>query len=514
MTPSLVLAAVPLVYAGQEPTAPAVPLTHAPHGHVLANRGCWSADGTWLLYDARADETVFDGRRIERVHADTGEVQVLVDSADAPVGVPVCAAADDRFVFLRGPANATADWPYAAWHRHGALGRLATPDRTEILDARDLSPPLTAGALRGGTHLHTFGPDGRRIASTYEDHLLATAPAGAAEANRRVVAVTELDRRVEVAADHPRDHAGAWTVVVTRVHDRPTPGSDQIARAYSDAWVDGERSDRIAFFGLVTGADGREFSEVFLAELPDDLTRAGDGPLQGTPTTRPAPPVGVVQRRLTFTADERHPGAAGPRHWPLSAAGSRVPEEGRDRSRNAAGRRPDSLPGKVAETGTREPLSRRSFDAEPSQPDPSRVGEGAEWRQTRAAVRHPGRDTLIGFYRKGDDGRIRFCTVSTAGGPVRTVTTGGFEPTSAFTWHPDGTRVAFAADGSVFVTDVDTGAMTRLTAKGDPGPTHHACVWSPDGARIAYTRPVDHIAADGTRQRFAQVFVVGVREAP
>jgi dipeptidyl aminopeptidase/acylaminoacyl peptidase len=39
-------------------------------------------------------------------------------------------------------------------------------------------------------------------------------------------------------------------------------------------------------------------------------------PLEGTATTRPAPPRGVRQRRLTFTSDRPFPGVAtSPRHW-------------------------------------------------------------------------------------------------------------------------------------------------------------------------------------------------------
>jgi dipeptidyl aminopeptidase/acylaminoacyl peptidase len=66
----------------------------------------------------------------------------------------------------------------------------------------------------------------------------------------------------------------------------------------------------------VTARDGREHAEVFVVELPADLTRAGEAPLEGTATRRPAPPAGVVQRRLTFTAERKFPGAVtAPRHW-------------------------------------------------------------------------------------------------------------------------------------------------------------------------------------------------------
>jgi len=64
----------------------------------------------------------------------------------------------------------------------------------------------------------------------------------------------------------------------------------------------------------VTGK-GQPISEVFIVDLPDDLTKPGDGPLCGTATRAPYPPAGARQRRLTFTADRRYPGLQGPRQW-------------------------------------------------------------------------------------------------------------------------------------------------------------------------------------------------------
>jgi hypothetical protein len=82
--------------------------------------------------------------------------------------------------------------------------------------------------------------------------------------------------------------------------------------------ADGSQQRRaLAFQGTIAGgaAGAPPVAEVFIVDLPDDLTAAGDEPLEGTPTRRPAPPQGVVQRRLTRTADWRHPGIQGPRHW-------------------------------------------------------------------------------------------------------------------------------------------------------------------------------------------------------
>jgi Tol biopolymer transport system component len=60
---------------------------------------------------------------------------------------------------------------------------------------------------------------------------------------------------------------------------------------------------------------GNELDEAFIVDLPDDLTIVGDAPLEGTATTRPAPPRGTSQRRLTRTEHRKFPGLQGPRHW-------------------------------------------------------------------------------------------------------------------------------------------------------------------------------------------------------
>jgi Tol biopolymer transport system component len=53
-------------------------------------------------------------------------------------------------------------------------------------------------------------------------------------------------------------------------------------------------------------------------------------------------------------------------------------------------------------------------------------------------------------------------------------------------WSPDGTRLAFARGGSLYVLDLKTGGMRRLTARTAGAALHPA--WSPDGSRIAFDR--------------------------
>ncbi len=114
---------------------------------------------------------------------------------------------------------------------------------------------------------------------------------------------------------------------MTSLCDHPRPGSDDISRACEEAWVgdcgyrraDGSQQRyALAFQGTVIAADGKAFVEAFLVDLPEDpaeLMQPGERPLAGTPTTRPAPPLSVSQRRLTFTSHRRFPGIRGPRHW-------------------------------------------------------------------------------------------------------------------------------------------------------------------------------------------------------
>ncbi len=424
-------------------------ITHATHGHVLTNVNVWSPDSRWLVYDVRSVDSTFDGRRIEQVEVATGKAQTLYEAKNgAACGVVTYHPQEPKVVFIHGPENPTTEWSYGMTRRRGAVVDVRRPEEARPLDAMNYAPPFTPGALRGGSHVHVFSPDGAWVSNTYEDDVLARLGAAAGEGsdrdfNQRNIAVSVPApgaNGVRVARSHPRNHDGDFfSVIVTRTVNRPKPGSDEIGRAFEEGWVGGASADgrrQLAFLGNVTANDGREHAEVFLAELPEDLTRAGDAPLEGTATRRPAPPAGVVQRRLTFTAELKFPGVATtPRHW-----------------------------------------LRASLD-------------GAQ----------------IAFLMKDDAGVVQLWTVSPRGGAPRQVTRNETGVSSAFTWSPDGRRIAHVMDGSVCVTDIADGGTTRLTPRRDgaEAPLSFACVFSPDGRAVAYMR---NVAADGAT--FSQIFVV------
>ena len=446
-------------------------VTCAAHGHMLTNTAVWSPDSRWIVYDTRStpDGSVFDGTRIERVEVDSGRIELLYESRNgACCGVVTASPVDDRVVFIVGPEQPTADWQYGPAHRQGAIVRASQPGVIEPLDARDLVPPFTAGALRGGSHVHVYSPDGLLVSFTYEDAVLdaaaETGPGQAAprEKNLRGIGVSLCGKPVPVPRSHKRNHDGtAFTVLVTRLTDKPTPGSDEISKAFEEAWIgthgylrpDGTRQRyALAFQGHVVVPDAstggrRTISEVFVCDLPDApaaLFVAGDRPLAGTPTSRPSPPRGVLQRRITFTADRSHPGIDGPRHWLRSS------------------------------------------------PDGSRIA----------------------CLMRDEVGIVQLFTVRPAGGHPVQVTHDAWHVASSFTWSPDGRRIAYVADSSVFVVDVASGVSTRLTDRLVAAlPRPEACVFSPDGRRIAFMRSV---AGNSTQpggpaaELHNQIFVVDV----
>jgi hypothetical protein len=318
----------------ESPTAPfqarEQQVTHTRHAHLLTNTGVWSPDGEWIAYDVRSDTpgAGFDGQRIEAVNIQTGEIKTLYESKnDAHCGVVTWNPRAWQVVFILGPEYPTPDWQYDFSHRQGVIVDWATPGVSVNLDARDLTPPFTPGALRGGSHVHVWDARGDWLSFTYNDALV--------ESDLRDIAVSVPRPRVQVAKDHPRNHDGEYfSVLVSRTTAKPKPGSDEIKRACEEGWVgtngyvraNGTRQNRaLAFQGSVATANGETLVEVFIADLPEDLTQPGERTIASTATMRPGPPRGVVQRRLTFTTERKFPGLQGPRHWLRSSPdGSRI----------------------------------------------------------------------------------------------------------------------------------------------------------------------------------------------
>lgn len=303
-------------------------ITFDAFSHQLTNINIWTCDGNWLIYDVRPHGSSFTGLTIERVQVDTGQREVIYRATQgAHVGVATGSPTlPQRYVFIHGPEQPDEHWQYDFHHRRGVV--VADDNRTQAttLDACVLTPPYLAGALRGGTHVHVFSADGSRLSFTYNDHVLhARDPA----LDLRNVGVAVPLHPVVAPHCHPREHDGShFCVLVSETTPKPRPGSNEINRAYEEGWVgnqgylraDGQRQRwALAFIGDTCSARGERVAEVFIVDLPEHpqaYAVSGAHPLGGSDSALPAPPAGVSQRRLTFTADRRYPGLVNqPRHW-------------------------------------------------------------------------------------------------------------------------------------------------------------------------------------------------------
>jgi len=435
-------------------------VTSGAGGRILTNANVWSPEGQWIVYDVRSDAegALFDGSRIEMVNVRSGQVRRLYESKNgAYCGVATFHPKKPRVAFILGPENPTPDWEYGPSHRQGVIVDVARAGQITNLDARDLTPPLTPGALRGGSHVHIWSPDGESVSFTYNDALLPSSltPMAGGDIDQRNIGISVPLREVRVSRDHARNHGGKYfSVLVTHTVSPPRPGSDDIQRAFEESWIgangyvraDGQRQKRaLAFQGEVLSAEGKPISEVFVVDVPDDVSKPSpDGPLEGTLSRRPLPPLGTMQRRLTFTASRKFPGIQGPRHWLRSS------------------------------------------------PD------GAQ----------------IAFLMRDHAGVAQLWSISPNGGEPRQITRDAWGVASAFSWSCDGKRIAYAGDNSIFVAEAATGESVRLTPRSPDAdaPLGLACVFSPDGKSIAYGRRVpDSTAPDAARSN--QIFVVSLPRA-
>lgn len=401
-------------------------ITFASRHHQLTNINVWTADSQWLAFDVRPSGASFTSQTIERVNVKTGDVEVLYQARDgAHVGVvTVSPTLPPRYVCIHGPEHPDDNWQYDFHHRRGVI---VEKGQAENLEACDITPPFTAGALRGGSHVHVFSPDGTRLSFTYNDHVMH-------ERDRRLdlrnVGVAVPLRAVTPEKQHPREYDGShFCVLVSETHVNPHPGSDQISRAYEEGWIGDQGYQKpdgswqrwaIAFTGDTLSASGEKCPEVFVVDLPEkleDFAKPGFFPLEGSSDRLPAPPAGVRQRRITTTRGL----ASQPRHWLRSS------------------------------------------------PDGSKIA----------------------FLMADNQQVIQLWVVSPNGGEPHQVTRLTHSIQSAFSWQPRGEAIAFISDNSVMRCHVVTGECERLTARSSEAPSGDAVVWSPDGKQIAFMREIE-----------------------
>ena len=410
-------------------------LTTASKGHTIHNTQVFSGDGQWIVYDTRNDDTQIGSTgTIEIVNVKTAEVRELYRTANQSSYGPGVGAATfspilDRVLFIHGIRNADASQPYGITRRTGVAIDVERPGKRIFMDGRDITMPFTRGALRGGTHAHSWSGDGQWVSFTYNDYVMEQlAKTDSSVLDLRMVGVM-VPGKVAVTGDTTQENNDGeyFSVVVAEVTESPMPGSDEIDRAFDECWIgldgyikpDGSRQSKaIAFQGNVKNTKGETVTEVFVVDLPDDMTKEVKGqPLEGTATARPAVPAGVRQRRITHS----NRGVEGPRHWLRTT------------------------------------------------PDGS----------------------LIIYLAKDEEGSVQLFGVSPNGGRPRQLTDNPFPLQGPFNVHPNGHWVAYPADNSLLITNLSTGESHRITKRfGEADKPVGAPNWSPDGKLLAYNRYV------------------------
>lgn len=290
-----------------------VQLTFGNYGHTLHHCQVISPDNHWLVYDTRNSDTEIGiTTRIERVNVETFEVEVLYEVKNANsygpgVGAATYSPIEDRIIFIHGISNSTADKPYGMSRRTGVSININNPNVPIYMDARNIYPPFTVGALRGGTHSHCWNSTGDLISFTYNDFVL--------EENNipdeRVVGVM-FPKKVKVPLDDLAENISGemFSVIVTDIVNIAKNGSDEIEKAFDECWLGNKRT--IAFQGWVRDENGNRKTEIFKVDLPNDLTFPRENyPLEGTDYARPSTPKGINCKRVTNTLK----GVSSFRHW-------------------------------------------------------------------------------------------------------------------------------------------------------------------------------------------------------
>lgn len=285
-------------------------ITRSPKGHMIHHRQAFSPDGEYIYFDSRNDETrLAESAAIGRVNIRTGKEETLyrnttTSKAGPGCGAVTCSPASGRLAFIHGLTNTSPEHPYGFSRRFG--GTLSPDGSLLHLDARDITPPYTAGSLRGGTHAHHWSPDGSRISFTYNDALI---PEGSDQLRSVGVMQARTPVKIDNATTGNEFSGSCFAVMVAKVTLTPKPGSDEMSRAFDEGWID---KKRLAFQGNVLTKDGRTLTEIFLATLPDDLTRLK---MPVGPSNYPQPPSGIGIKRLTHTENDPDAGINGPRQW-------------------------------------------------------------------------------------------------------------------------------------------------------------------------------------------------------
>lgn len=410
-----------------------IQLTHTPIGHTLNNSQVFSADNQWLVFDTRNnDGDIQITGSIGIVNIITGEECIVYTVPNQGkygpgVGAASFSPIEDKVVFIHGIRNADIEKPYHSTRRTGVAIAINKPHQLLFMDARDVYPPFTSGALRGGTHAHSWSSDGQMISFTYNDFIIEQlAKNNSSIRDLRTIGLM-FPRKVSVSTTETLENNDGemFSVVAATVTENPQPGSNEIDKAFDECWIgtqgylkpDGTIQKRaIAFQGNTKDERGDTITEIFVADIQDDLSAIlNNANLSGTSSTRPLVPKEITQRRITFSIK----GVKGPRHW----------------------------------------------------------------------LRSNPKGNQIYFLSEDEKNIVQVYAVSPNGGDIKQITFNTFSIQGPINLSPDGQYLSYLADGSVCISHIENGTTIFLSPKYEkPEYLTGAVLWSNDGRYLSFNR--------------------------
>ena len=410
-------------------------LTHGEYGHFMNETQCFSKDGQWIAYDTRnSDGDIASTGCVEIVNIFSGEVRSIYhtknQTAFGPgVGAVSFSPVTDTVIFIHGIRNANESNPYGFTRRTGVAIDINNPQQPIFMDARDITIPYTAGALRGGTHAHHWSGDGEWISFTYNDYVIEqAAKTNTSIQDLRMVGVMFPGIvKVDNIDGLENNNGEMYAVIISNVKEKPKPGTDEIDRAFDECWIgkngyqkkDGRWQTRaIAFQGNVIDINGIKKTQIFVVDLPSQLSKKQfESALPGTETERPFIPEGIHQRRISFLTE----GVGGPRHWLKST------------------------------------------------PD--------------------GKKIL--FLSKDKKGNINVFGISPNGGEAEQISFHEFDIQSGINISPNGKSITYIADNLIYITDIKSNKSKAITSRFSETERPVTSVhWSPDSKIIAFNKYV------------------------
>ncbi|UKT63950.1 DUF3748 domain-containing protein [Pedobacter mucosus] len=411
-----------------------IQLTKEPHGHMLNSTQVFSKDSNWLVFDTRnQDNEISSTASIAMVNTKTGEIKMLYQTKNQTefgpgVGAATFSPVDDKVIFIHGLNNSNAANPYSITRRTGIAINTNDPNKAIFMDARCIEKPFTAGALRGGTHAHTWSKDGNWLSFTYDDYVIEQfSRTFSGVQNLRTIGIMIPRSVIVKTLDDEENFSGTmFSIIIAKITENPKLETDEINKAFDECWIgngylkqNGQWQQKaIAFQGNVKNEDGNVKTEIFVVDLPKNLIDiTGDQMLPGYENKRLNVPKGITQRRITFTKY----GIKGPRHW----------------------------------------------------------------------LRSNPEGTQIAFLSQDEFNFINVFCVSPNSGKIKQISNHKFNIQGGINFSPDGKYITYIAGNAVFVTDVETSKSTQLTKNDLNANDLFGCVnWSPDGKIIAFNRYV------------------------